>query len=109
MAVVLLTLVCQVLSATRYHLHTYTLTHHAQHPNHPALHPPLHPTPYRLMDVAALADQSWSKELEGAVKKEFDAAEGLLKKALDVKPDFFDALHYMACECWLAVGWLLLG
>jgi hypothetical protein len=50
------------------------------------------------MDLAALSDTPWSKELESGVKKEFDAAEGLLKKALEVKPDFFDALSYLAGE-----------
>lgn len=55
---------------------------------------------HRLMDVAALADQSWSKELEGSVKKEFDAAEALIKKSLDVKADYFEALGAMAAlEC----------
>jgi hypothetical protein len=48
------------------------------------------------MDLAALSDAPWSKELEQGVKKEFDAAEGLLKKALEVKPDFFDALSFLA-------------
>jgi hypothetical protein len=48
------------------------------------------------MDLAALSDAPWSKELEGSVKKEFDSAEALLKKSLDVKADYFDALSYMA-------------
>jgi len=37
------------------------------------------------------------------VRKEFDAAEALYKKALDIKTDFFDALAQMAGVCvW---GW----
>ena len=59
--------------------------------------PPPSPHLYpRLMDLAALSDTPWSKELEGSVKKEFDSAEALLKKSLDVKADYFDALSYMA-------------
>lgn len=45
------------------------------------------------------------------MKKEYDAAEALLKKALDVKGDSVEALHFMASECvpcvfvFLWAGW----
>ena len=64
---------------------------------------PSNPICCRAMDVAALADTPWSKELEAAVKKEFDTAEGLFKKALDVKADYFDAFAHLAGD--LGVVW----